>query len=714
MNIEGLTFGDPLPGQVGVDYFRESESTLNYYFKYGINYFRIPFRWERIQPILFGPLDMTYVSYIMELVEPILAKGGRCILDMHNYAVYYLNGIGYQIGTRAVPFEAYFDAWLKISEIFGNVEGVDYCLMNEPITNTGSPTLQADFWANGMQEMVNRLRDAHYGNLLQVSGVSFSSAFTFINRGNAKAYENFKDPAQNSILEVHAYDNVNTSGGGDLTVTNAREGIYNLYHFTQWARENNFKVLLGETGIDQDGEMSQQSTFRKLDFMHANRDVWFGVTFWGGGGKWPGSYGYGLLPKSGKPNYPDIPPNMQRIVSFMNRDQVPRLLRYHFDFEEKDYFGHNNPADFFVHSRNSQALSRTKNGLFTLFAANQLRITDAGLDIEKQTTELLDPVHFDLSPGVALENITLSKGFDAPDGTKNAFRITDNATDDNHDLIFNYDFELDERYIFSVFAKQIDFPMVSAFITSPGVIDIRRFENPLFSPDSAMFGTGFDYLRLNPKMPVASNQFFENLGVGFALDDSLGQDFRNDPYVGIGSQIQLWHPSLTQDEYVTSPVPSYGQGAGSVRAADDIAFPPNIITMMEGDFTMFFEICDLPMEAVDIPILNIDGTDVLYRASDGRIETIADIIGAALQTELPERGVTESLLGLRIGISVNRTTPEVRLKVEGLPAIATTSGTFVSTLTTAKFGIGKMTVKKWGFVDTALSAEQLDQLVEDH
>ncbi|MDG2310106.1 MAG: hypothetical protein P8L98_05960, partial [Planctomycetota bacterium] len=54
---EALSFCNEAPGVLGVNYFHNKPWTFDWFQEEGVDLFRIPFRWERIQPQLGGPLD---------------------------------------------------------------------------------------------------------------------------------------------------------------------------------------------------------------------------------------------------------------------------------------------------------------------------------------------------------------------------------------------------------------------------------------------------------------------------------------------------------------------------------------------------------------------------------------------------------------------------------------------------------------------------------
>lgn len=93
--LSGLEFsGATLPGVYNQDYFGSAQKTVDYFAGKGFNTVRIPFIWERIQPIVNGALDATYLSNLSQLVQEANNVGLKVILDCHNYGRRYISSYG--------------------------------------------------------------------------------------------------------------------------------------------------------------------------------------------------------------------------------------------------------------------------------------------------------------------------------------------------------------------------------------------------------------------------------------------------------------------------------------------------------------------------------------------------------------------------------------------------------------------------------------------
>ena len=95
VNLAGAEFGSQResfsnenPGRYTKEYIYPCKRTMEYFASNGIKLFRIPFRWERIQPKLGQPLDQEELKKLQAVARDAATLGVYVILDLHNYARY--------------------------------------------------------------------------------------------------------------------------------------------------------------------------------------------------------------------------------------------------------------------------------------------------------------------------------------------------------------------------------------------------------------------------------------------------------------------------------------------------------------------------------------------------------------------------------------------------------------------------------------------------
>jgi len=112
VNLAGAEFGESqLPGTYGSDYTYPTPAEIDYYLDEGLDTFRIPFRWERLQRSLYAALDATESARLANVVAYATGRGAHVILDPHNYARYG----GAVVGSGSLPNSAFADFWSRLA-----------------------------------------------------------------------------------------------------------------------------------------------------------------------------------------------------------------------------------------------------------------------------------------------------------------------------------------------------------------------------------------------------------------------------------------------------------------------------------------------------------------------------------------------------------------------------------------------------------------------
>ncbi len=310
VNLAGAEFGSSVPGTYGVDYIYPNQSEVDYYLGKGMNTFRLPFLWERLQPSLSSGFDPTEWSRLSTFVNETTAKGGHVILDPHNYAEYF----NHVIGSPEVSVAQFASFWTQLATPFAGNDRVIFGLMNEP---PGGGTISTQAWFTAAQSAVTAIRAGGANNLILVPGNGYTGAWSWVNdawygASNASVMGALSDPADNFAFEVHQYLDQNYSGAGPGI---AHDPVDALSDFTNWLRQTGNRGFLGEFGVAT-GSVQQTAITAMLGYLDNNADVWNGWTWWAGG-PWWGSYQFTLEPNGGvdapqmaylEPFLPDVVP----------------------------------------------------------------------------------------------------------------------------------------------------------------------------------------------------------------------------------------------------------------------------------------------------------------------------------------------------------------------------------------------------------------------
>jgi len=304
VNLAGLDFGSALPGQFGKDFICPNQEEIDYYTGKGMNIFRLPFLWERLQPAANGPFDQDYLLNLTTLANYVTSKGAYLLLDPHNYARYYKT----IIGTGNVPASAYANFWSQLAKLFSSNNHVIYGLMNEP------NTMSTELWLDDANAAIAAIRSVGAKNLITVPGNAWTGAWSWYQNWygtpNSQVMTGVKDPDNNYAIEVHQYLDSDGSGTHDACVSTT-VGSERLMNFTAWCRENKVKGFLGEWAGGRN-DVCYSAITDVLNYLDSNKDVWLGFTWWAGG-PWWGNYMYNLDPQNGQDA-----PQMQQILPHLN------------------------------------------------------------------------------------------------------------------------------------------------------------------------------------------------------------------------------------------------------------------------------------------------------------------------------------------------------------------------------------------------------------
>ncbi|MBA3670391.1 MAG: cellulase family glycosylhydrolase [Gemmatimonadaceae bacterium] len=200
-------------GTPGIDYVWNGLSTYQYLASQGHVLARVPFRWERIQPILGAALDPAELTRMRDSVGAAGQAGLQVILDVHNYGAYWLHdqttgeGVRRSIGTPDVTFAHFADLWSRLTTAFVDEPAIiAYGLMNEPVNMTPAPGKSAaDTWEQAAQDAVTAIRAAEGTRApkrIMVGGYMWSGTWSL---PTSDELPFITDPANHTMYEAHQY-----------------------------------------------------------------------------------------------------------------------------------------------------------------------------------------------------------------------------------------------------------------------------------------------------------------------------------------------------------------------------------------------------------------------------------------------------------------------------------------------------------------------------
>lgn len=287
VNLSGAEFGKI--GQAhGFGYIYPSASDIKYYIDRGVELFRLPVRWERLQPEANGELDKAELGRLTKFLDSAEALGAKVIIDVHNYGTYY----GDKIGSQGVSNEQFAGFWQKLASAVGGINSVyGYDLMNEPHDMGG-----ADVWPAAAQAAVDSIRTVDMDTKIYVEGNSWAGAKNW-SKNNASL--DIQDPANKIVYQAHLYFDKYASGGYkgtyDQEGATPEMGAKLIQDFVNWLAERGAEGMIGEFAVPD----NDPRWLNVLDnFLTAVRDAGLEATYWGAG-PWWGDYPLALRNKDG-------------------------------------------------------------------------------------------------------------------------------------------------------------------------------------------------------------------------------------------------------------------------------------------------------------------------------------------------------------------------------------------------------------------------------
>jgi endoglucanase len=290
VNLACAEFGGALPGTFGQDYTYPTEEEVDYFTGKGMNVFRLPFKWERLQHQEMDSFDQAELSRLDAFVSYATSKGAYVLLDPHNYARYHGTVIG-----DGVSVAAFADFWGKLADHFKSSPLVIFGLMNEP------HGMSTELWRDDANAAIQAIRDTGAQNLILVPGNSWTGAHSWdgdwYGTPNSEVMLTIVDPGNNYAFEAHQYLDDDSSGTSSTCVSE-QVGVDRLKTFTTWLKTNGYKGFLGEFGV-ADNSTCLTAMDNMLDYIDNNKTEWIGWTYWAAG-PWWSDYMFSIEPQNGQ------------------------------------------------------------------------------------------------------------------------------------------------------------------------------------------------------------------------------------------------------------------------------------------------------------------------------------------------------------------------------------------------------------------------------
>jgi endoglucanase len=310
VNVAGAEFGEQnLPGVMGADYLYPAvTSGYGHFAARGLTLFRLPVRWERLQPAAFGELSAADLRALVRSLDAVEAAGGKAIVDLHNF------GRRHDAPLGAADAAMLADVWRRLAaELVGHPAMWGYELMNEPHDLPGGSAV----WAELAQAATDAIRQVDRGAWVLVPGYSWQNGAEWPWRNPTL---DVRDPSGRLIYAAHIYFDRDYSGryrwGYEGEGARPERGAERVRPFLGWLAERGAIGMVTEYGVPDDDP-------RWLDLLagfmdEIDRDArMVGGVYWAAG-PWWGQYPLSVEPRGGAER-----PQLGVLARFPSRGQLP-------------------------------------------------------------------------------------------------------------------------------------------------------------------------------------------------------------------------------------------------------------------------------------------------------------------------------------------------------------------------------------------------------
>jgi hypothetical protein len=175
---DGGSFSNRSPGTLERDYRYEDAEFFEELAVRGVEFVRLPFRWERIQPMPGDELDPGEVAALRRSIRAAGNAGLTVVPTAMNYGAYWLAerpgapARRVTVGEPEVTVEHFANLWRRLAEALGDLDAVTaWGLMNEPTGFAGG----AQSWESASQRAVDAIRDTGDRRTVAVALYDWSS-----------------------------------------------------------------------------------------------------------------------------------------------------------------------------------------------------------------------------------------------------------------------------------------------------------------------------------------------------------------------------------------------------------------------------------------------------------------------------------------------------------------------------------------------------------
>jgi len=260
-----------------------SRWTLAYVRSKGLDYVKVPFSWETVQPVPGGALSPEAVASLRRYIGDARSVGLQVVLDVHNYARFTRRMPDGNVRTAVVgdpdlPIDHFADLWRRLAGEFKGEEGIlAYLIMCEP------HNMVTKVWEQASQAAVEAIRAVGDRHWIWVPGNNYSSTHIWVMCHGRDDW--IQDPLNHFAYEAHLMF-------GDLDPSRLKPDNDRLAIFVEWVEENGVTGVIGDFAFPPGPEWPAhiEAYLQQMDQAHMDASVW------AVGERWPDDYPLSLQP----------------------------------------------------------------------------------------------------------------------------------------------------------------------------------------------------------------------------------------------------------------------------------------------------------------------------------------------------------------------------------------------------------------------------------
>lgn len=293
VNLVGPEWGNPLaavpatqyPGVAGWEYWFPSTDDILYFESQGFNTIRMAVQWERVQPLLNGPLSSSYWNPWKSVANQALSRSMNVVLVVRDNGARYVSGTLRHLGGGTLTSTHFANLWTKLADEWKHDTRVIFDIMNEPDFDLGGSD-HGKTWLTASNAAIAAIRATGATNPIWVPGHAYNNSQGFDQAWDGSKASTILQQITSSAspwyVTTHNYpedshgDETSPISSPTILRTRAQDVV-------DWCRTYGKQCVFGEFAAAYDAANAQDALTDFMGFCEENSDVVKGWCYWAAG-----------------------------------------------------------------------------------------------------------------------------------------------------------------------------------------------------------------------------------------------------------------------------------------------------------------------------------------------------------------------------------------------------------------------------------------------